>query len=144
MITAKDKFSSFLKSKGLKFTTERRAILEGVFSFHKHFDVDQLYDKLQRQGEHISRASIYRTIPLLIKSGLIAESLRCQGRVSYEHIFGHEHHDHMLCIKCGKVIEFRNKEIEELQEEVCKEYGFMALEHRLGIRGYCKRCRKKR
>ncbi len=144
MITAKDKFSSFLKSKGLKFTPERRAILEGVFSFHKHFDVDQLYDKLQGQGEHISRASIYRTIPLLIKSGLIAESLRCQGRVSYERIFGHEHHDHMLCIKCGKVAEFRNEKIEELQREVCKEYGFMALEHRLGIRGYCKRCRKKK
>jgi len=50
----------------------------------------------------------------------------------------------MLCIKCGKVTEFRNEKIEELQEKVCKEYGFMALEHRLGIRGYCKRCRKKR
>ena len=144
MITAKDKFCSFLKSKGLKFTPERRVILEGVFSFHKHFDVDQLYDKLRGQGEHVSRASIYRTLPLLIKSGLIAESLRCQESVSYEHIFGHEHHDHMLCIKCGKVTEFRNEKIEELQEEVCKEYGFMALEHRLGIRGYCKRCRKKR
>jgi len=67
MITAKDNFFSFLKSKGLKFTPERRAILEGVFSFHRHFDVDQLYDRLRRQGEHISRASIYRTIPLLLK-----------------------------------------------------------------------------
>ncbi|GAG53227.1 unnamed protein product, partial [marine sediment metagenome] len=100
------KFDEHLAQKGLKFTPARRTILKGAFSSHKHFDTDTLYEKLRAKGENISRATIYRTLPLLAESGLVKETLRCQGKVSYEHIFGHEHHDHMVCIKCGKVIEF--------------------------------------
>jgi Fur family ferric uptake transcriptional regulator len=137
-------FRYYLKSKGLKFTPERRIILKEVFSFHHHFDVDQLYDKLRKHSENISRATIYRTLPLLVESELIRETLRCQGKVSYEHVFGHKHHDHMVCIGCGKVIEFRDERIEKLQDALCKKYSFQPKEHRLGIRGYCKKCRDKR
>jgi len=136
-----DVFRTYLRKNGLKFTPERKAILEGVFSFHKHFDVDELYEKLHYRHKRISRASIYRTLPLLIKSNLIGEALRCRGRVSYEQVFGHRHHDHLICIKCGKVIEFINDKIEKLQNDICGEYGFLPVEHRLGIRGYCKECR---
>ena len=137
-----DKFKNYLKENGLKFTPKRRAVLEGVFSLHKHFDVDELYEKLHYHHKRISRASIYRTLPLLVESDLIKDTLRCQGRSSYEHIFGHKHHDHMVCSKCGKVIEFTNDKIEKLQEDVCKKYNFQPVEHRLGIRGYCKDCRR--
>jgi Fur family ferric uptake transcriptional regulator len=140
LITEKERFSEFLKERGLKFTLERKAILAAIFSFHKHFDIEELYEKLRKQGEHLSRATIYRTLPLLIESDLINETLRCQGRISYEHTFGHKHHDHMVCIKCGRIIEFRSEEIEKLQEGMCKKYGFKPLEHRLGIKGYCKSC----
>ncbi len=143
MISQEEKFCNFLKLKGLKFTPERKTILKEIFSFHSHFDVDKLYDKLREQKEHISRATIYRTLPLLVGSNLISEALRCEGKISYEHIYGHEHHDHMICIKCGKIIEFRNENIEKLQNEICKKYGFKAVEYRLGIRGYCNKCSKR-
>ena len=94
MTTTKEIFREYLKRKGLKSTPERNAVLETILSFHNHFNVDELYDLLRKQNKSISHASIYRTLPLLIESGLVSESLRCQGRVSYEHIFGHDHHDH--------------------------------------------------
>lgn len=134
------KFRDYLESKGLKSTPERIAILEAVFSLHEHFDVDQLYERLRRRGVHLSRATIYRALPLLVESDLVRETFRCQDRASYEYIFGHEHHDHMLCIKCGKIIEFKEERIEQLQDEVCERYGFKPVEHRLGIKGYCKEC----
>ena len=140
MVSPESKFRDYLKERELKFTPERKIILKAVFSLHKHFDTEQLYEKLPRAKKSISRATIYRTLPLLVESDLIRETLRCQGRVSYEHIFGHPHHDHMICIKCGKVIEFREEKIEKLKEEICKRYGFEPVEYRLGIRGYCKKC----
>jgi Fur family ferric uptake transcriptional regulator len=143
MITEEDKFRDYLKKKGLKFTPERELILKEVFSLHKHFDVEALFGILRKKDRTISRATIYRTLPLLIESGLIREALRCRDRVYYELIFGHPHHDHLLCIGCGKVIEFRNERLEKLQKEVCKKYGFKPIEHRLGIKGYCKKCQKK-
>ena len=136
-------FKGFLKEKGLKFTPEREIVLKEVFSFHRHFDAEKLYQKLYGKKERISRASVYRTLPLLVKAGLIAETLRCQGKTSYEHIYGHGHHDHMLCIGCGKVIEFRSDKLEKLQNDICRAHGFRPVEHRLGIKGYCRDCQRK-
>ena len=138
-----DKFKEYLKTRGLTFTTERRQILDAVFSIAGHFDVDQLYDELKKRGTRISRATIYRCIPLLIESGMIKEALRCQKNVRYEHVFGHEHHDHMVCLDCGRVIEFKDDRIEKLQDDVCRKYSFKSVDHRLGIRGYCKKCQSK-
>ncbi|MBA7671602.1 Ferric uptake regulation protein [subsurface metagenome] len=143
MITEEDRFRNYLNKKGLKFTPERELILKEVFSLHKHFDVEELFLRLRKRDRTISRATIYRTLPLLIEGGLIREALRCRDRVYYEHIFGHPHHDHLLCIKCGRAIEFRDERIEKLQNEVCKKYGFEPIEHRLGIKGYCRKCQKK-
>ena len=140
MFTKEEKFNRYLKSKRLKFTPERKIILQEVFSFHKHFNADQLFEKLHQKNRQISRATVYRTLPLLVESGLIVETLRCQGKVSYEQIFKHKHHGHLVCIKCGRVIEFRQEEIEKLQNAVCEKYNFKAVEHKLGIRGYCRRC----
>lgn len=133
-------FRAHLKKRGLKFTPERKMVLVGVFSLHKHFDVDQLYESLRNNGEYLSRATIYRTLPLLVESGLIKEAMRCQGRTTYEHVLGHNHHDHLVCISCGKIIEFEEEKIEKLQDAICKRYGFKPVEHRLGISGYCKKC----
>ena len=80
---------------------------------------------------------------MLLQSGIIGEALRCQDKKSYEIIFNKKHHDHMLCINCGKTIEFYSEEIERLQNEICKKYAFTPLEHKLGIKGYCKECYKK-
>jgi len=143
MSTEEKTFREFLRSKHLRFTPERNAILKTVSSLRRHFGIDDIYDKLRERGNNISRSSIYRTLPLLEQCGLITQTFRCLDRVTYEHSFGHIHHDHMLCIKCGKVIEFRNEKIEKLQEQVCEQFGFKAIEHRLGIKGYCKNCRRR-
>ena len=143
MTIQQEKFKGYLKEKRLKFTPGRKVILEGIFSFHRHFDVEELYEKLRKNGEKLSRATIYRAMPLFIESGFVKEILHCRGKASYEHIFGHKHHDHLLCVKCGRVIEFKEDKIEKLQNEVCKKYDFKPIEHRLGIRGYCRMCRAK-
>ena len=140
MKTEKNIFSNYLNRNGLKFTPERKLILEEVFTRHEHFDVEALFQRLYKKNKRISRATIYRALPLLIDSGLISEAMRCKDRIYYEHIYGHKHHDHMLCIKCGKLIEFRNDRIEKFKEEVCEKYGFKPLESRFGIKGYCKDC----
>ena len=130
----------YLKSHGWKLTAERRHVLEAVFSFHRHFDLDDIYDEARKRGARVSRATIYRTLPLLMESGLIREVFRCMDRPRYEHVYGHDHHDHMVCLGCGKIIEFKDERIEELQKEVCDKFGFESVEHRLGIRGYCTEC----
>jgi Fur family transcriptional regulator, ferric uptake regulator len=139
----KQKFIDFLKKKGLKFTPEREDILDAVFSIHAHFDVEELFQLLRKQGKDISRATIYRAIPLLIESNMIQEILHCMKNTKYEHVFGRRHHDHLICINCGKVIEFHNERIERMQQQVCQKYGFSQVEHHLGIKGYCKECQSK-
>jgi Fur family ferric uptake transcriptional regulator len=134
-------FKGYLERRHLKFTPERKSILEAIFSLHGHFDVELLYRHLEGRGGGISRATLYRTLPLLIDSGLVKEVLRSQNKSHYEHIFGHPHHDHLLCIKCGKIVEFKDDEIERIQDEICERFEFKPLEHRLGIMGYCKECR---
>ena len=143
MINQVDIFREHLKAKGLKFTPERRLILECISSFSGHFDVEKLYDKLHHRAGEISLATIYRTLPHLINSGLIREAMRCQNRPQYEKVIGFPHHDHLVCIKCGKVFEFKDEQIERLQNRVCKKFDFKPTEHRLGIRGYCRNCQSK-
>ena len=109
-----------------------------------HFDADELHDLLKSKGETLSAATIYRTLPLFVQSGIIKETLRARGRARYEHVWGHEHHDHLECVSCGRIIEFKDDELERLQDKVCRTHGFRAVEHRLGIRGYCAACRAKR
>lgn len=140
MKSEQETFAGFLKSRGLKLTPERRHVLEAVFSFHRHFDLDDIYDRARKRGARVSRATIYRTLPLLMESGLIREVFRCMDRPRYEHVYGHDHHDHMVCLGCGKIIEFKDDRIEDLQKEVCDRFGFESVEHRLGIRGYCREC----
>ena len=133
-------FKEHLRKSGLKFTPERRAVLEEVFSIHEHFDVERLFAGFRRKKKNISRATIYRTLPLLMESGLVKGAVLSGDRVLYEHVFGHNHHDHLICLKCGKAIEFVNESIENLQKKVCKKYGFKPVEHKLEIQGYCKKC----
>ena len=115
----------------------------GIVEAEGHFDADELLDSLKRKGERLSAATIYRTLPLFVRSGIIRETLRSRGRARYEHMWGHEHHDHLECVMCGTIIEFRDDELETLQNKVCGKHDFQPLEHRLGIRGVCASCRKK-
>ncbi|MBN1797165.1 MAG: transcriptional repressor [Spirochaetales bacterium] len=136
-------FKNYLVSHGLKYTPERKIVFDAIISFSGHFDADTLYESIRRNKGKLSRATVYRALPHFIATGIVKESLRFEGRTHYEKSLGTEHHDHLVCLGCGKIIEFKDEKIEELQNKVCKKYSFKALDHKLGIRGYCKTCQKK-
>jgi Fur family ferric uptake transcriptional regulator len=135
-------FSSYLRREGLRFTRQRRCILEKVLRRGGHFDAEELHRELAAAGHDVSLATVYRTLSLLQEAGVLKEVLQSRDRAHYEVIYGHAHHDHMICVECGKVIEFCDERIEDLQRRICREYGFQTLDHRMGIRGVCSKCRE--
>ena len=136
-------FSAYLEQNQLKYTPERQRVLREVFSLHNHFEADELYFKLRKKGSNrISRATIYRTLPLLEESGLIRRVVFIDKHTHYEHVYGHMHHEHLICLTCGNVIEFYKKSLEDTLEEVVRENEFHSLAHKLEITGYCKDCSK--
>lgn len=141
MVSAEEaRFGEYLASKNLKFTQERRRILREVFRIHRHFEAEDIVMGLNSQGIRVSRASVYRTLPVLVDSGLLREVHSSEKHSHYEHVFGHEHHDHLICTRCGAEIEFSDQMIEEMQERVCREHGFVPSSHKLEITGTCRRC----
>ncbi|MCD4754632.1 MAG: transcriptional repressor, partial [Deltaproteobacteria bacterium] len=94
-------FREYLKKHRLRYTQEREQIIKEIFATHDHFDVDALYLTIRRKGINISKASIYRLLPLLIEADLVQDVFFEDGHMHYEHIYGHEHHCHLRCIECG-------------------------------------------
>jgi len=137
-------FLKFLKTKGQRLTRERSVILQKTLSCNGHFDPESLYIQIKKTGLKASRASVYRTLNLLYECGLIEKVRKTEHGTVYENISGQRHHDHMLCITCGCVIEFYSQGLERLQTNLCKRQGFEGVNHTLEIRGYCKKCRKKK
>jgi Fur family transcriptional regulator, ferric uptake regulator len=135
-------FQNFLGEKGLKLTKERIAVLREVFSSHNHFEPENLYLRIKDSGSKASRASVYRTLNLLVESGLVEKVTRTEKSNVYEHTFGHTHHDHMICDGCGSIIEFYSEKLENLQKEICLGNGFDGRSHTLEIHGYCAECKK--
>lgn len=132
--------AEYLRDKGLKFTPERRLILEEVRRMRNHFEAEDIVSRIRERGRRVSRASVYRTLPLLVDSGLLREVHSMEKHSHFEHIFGHEHHDHLICKVCGKTVEFLDPQIEELQDRVCAEHGFQLDFHKLEITGICGKC----
>jgi Fur family ferric uptake transcriptional regulator len=133
-----ERFREFVKGRGLRYTAGREAILRGALGLWGHFDPEGLLAAARRHSGGVSTASVYRTIPLLLECGII-QPVETSGRHSrYELARGH--HDHMLCVGCGRVIEFFSPELESLQDELCAERSFRGTAHTLEIKGYCKRC----
>jgi len=135
-------FEKYLVSKGLKLTKPRKIILNTVFATHEHFNIDELYDQIRKKHKDVSRATIYRTIPLLVKSGLIKQSIRCLAKDHYEHTYGHNRHLHLICEKCGKIIEVESKEAESILNKLAKIHSFDIKEYNVGAKGLCRECRK--
>lgn len=137
-----ERFQALLEQKGLKFTHERQSIFHEVCHVKEHFDADSLYERFKNKGLRIARDTVYRTIPLLLESGVIQKSVGEGKREFFERVSGKGHHDHMVCVRCGKVIEFTCEEIETLQEKVCQDYGFQLIFHDHRLFGACKDCQK--
>jgi Fur family ferric uptake transcriptional regulator len=134
-------FRNFLRKKGLKLTKERTAVLSEVYSFHGHFEPEYLYSRIKDSGSKASRASVYRTLSLLVECGLVKRVTRTEKGNVYEHTYGHAHHDHMICDICGEIIEFYSESLENIQDEICEKNSFVGSSHALEIRGRCEKCR---
>lgn len=138
--TALKRFEMHLKRQGLRVTQQRREILLLAWSTHEHFTAEELYTWAVAKDASISRATVYRTLSLLVDGGFLAPLDGGRGQMLYEHIMGHHHHDHMICLECNRIIEFRCDEIEELQEREALKRNFRIVSHSLTMEGYCSNC----
>ena len=143
--TIRERFKAYLRSQSLKLTPQRERVFERAFQTHEHFNAETLYTWLrEEEGPRVSRATVYRTIQLLQDGGFIESLDTGRGEVVYEHVLGHRHHDHIVCLDCGRIEEFQDERIEELQIEACKRKGFQLVSHSLRLMGYCRVCSRKR
>ncbi len=142
METEYAQFTEFLAENGLKLTSQRRAVLDAVFETHRHFDADEMVDIIKQRDKKISRATVYRTLDLLVKGGFVRAMELGESKKVYEHIIGHKHHDHLICTACGRAIEFDEDLIESLQQQVCDRLNFKPQRHSLRIFGVCDRCQQ--
>ena len=137
----RDIFRKYLERRGLKLTAERQALFDELFARHEHFEADELLVRLRAKHKKISRATIYRTLDLLVDSGIVGRVRIGETGYRYERLRAGEHHDHLICNECGRVIEFFEPRIESLQDVVCERYGFLPLSHSHQMRGICRQCR---
>src|SRR5438552_7094960 len=138
-----NRFQAFLQTQGLKLTSERTALVREIFSTHYHFEADELLFKMKEKSVKISRATIYRTLELLVKSGMVRRVHLGEDHYHYEHVSGNSHHDHLVCTTCGAVIEFHDPLLEARQREICARKKFTPTFHNLQILGVCDACTRK-
>ena len=138
-----NRFQNFLGTQGLRLTRERVALVREIFSTHYHFEADELLLKMKQKSVKISRATIYRTLELLVKSGMVRRVHLGEDHYHYEHVTGNSHHDHLICTTCGSVIEFHDAGLEARTLEICDKKKFTHTFHNLQILGICDSCRRK-
>jgi Fur family transcriptional regulator, ferric uptake regulator len=137
-----ESYNAYLSKKGLKSTKQRDTIVREFFKKHQHLTVEELWGRVRQQDPGIGYATVYRTLKLLTESGLALKREFGGGQARFEHITDH-HHDHLICMDCGDIIEFENDEIEHLQEKVCRKHGFRLVHHKMELYGYCAKCHRK-
>jgi Fur family ferric uptake transcriptional regulator len=130
-------FETFLRKRGLKMTDQRRTMVRSALSHTGHFTADDVHEKLRYEGERVSLATVYRALGLLEESGILEGHDFDDGQRRYERALTREHHDHLICLDCRAVVEFQNRAIEDLQEQVLKEHGFRMVHHALTIFASC-------
>ncbi len=130
-----------LHKEGLRYTKQRQEIWNELRSSDKHRDAEEILFTLRKRGLKISRATVYRTIDVLVKNNLIDKLDIGDGRARFEYNDKYLHHDHLICTSCDKIIEFNNNEIEELQNKIAKQHNFKLLYHSHQLFGICKDCK---
>ena len=147
---AKQRFLEFLDRKNLRVTAQRKVIIDTAFSTDQHFPADQLLAWSRQRDKSVSRATVYRTLPLLTESGLVREMDFGKDYKFYDPNYAeHPHHNHIICQDCEKIVEFESEKIEKLENEISHRLGFSVKAHRLQITASCEEfkrlgaCRKK-
>lgn len=136
-------FEDYLESKDLKHSRQREDILDLFLNTDRHLTAEGLYGLIKKKNPAIGFATVYRTLKLLCACGLSRELRFEDGTTKYEHLYGHQHHDHLTCLRCGKIVEVVDPEIERLQERLFKRHRFYQQRHRLNLYGVCWNCKRK-
>lgn len=141
-VKTKNKFKDFLVDQGLKSTQQRELILEEFLRAGAHLSTEDLYLRLRRKNPRIGYATVHRTLKLFAECGIAEQRHFGDGQARYEATDQDQHHDHLICTSCSKIVEFEDPRIEQLQDEVAGEHGFSIERHRLELYGTCADCRR--
>ncbi len=140
---AKQRFIDFLSGKKLRLTSQRRAIIDSAFSTREHFTAEQLLDWSRHRDKSVSRATVYRTLPLLTESGLVREMDFGKNYKFYDPNYAsHPEHNHIICQDCEKIVEFESEKLARIEREISQRLGFSPRSHRLQISARCEELRK--
>ncbi len=141
--TARDSFRKYLKTGNYRITPERFQVLEAIMNHEGHFDADGLFLGMKSKGAKVSRATVYNTLELLQDCGLVSKYRFGENHSRYEKALGRPHHDHLICLECGDIIEFVSEKLSKIQVDVCRENSFKSQTSTLQIFGTCKKCQEK-
>ena len=132
--------AQYLEKNNLKHTKQRDVVLSVFLDSKGHFTSEDLYHRVKEQFPSVGYTTVYRTLKLLCEAGLASERTFDDGVTRYETC--HEHHDHLVCTRCGRIVEFDCQLIESTQLEIAEKYGFQLLRHRHELYGLCSDCRE--
>ncbi|MFN9276259.1 MAG: Fur family transcriptional regulator [Planctomycetota bacterium] len=127
-----------LQQRGLRWTGQRSRIVRTALATHEHYTAEELLLLCRREDPRLSRATVYRTLAVLEEAGFVEGLDAGDGKRRFEHVLGHEHHDHMVCLQCGAIVEFRDDELERRQEAAARRHGFRIERHSLRLYGRCR------
>jgi Fur family ferric uptake transcriptional regulator len=130
--------------KGLRSTDQRRVIVEAFFRSPNHVSIEELLAQVRREDPKVGYATVYRTLKLLAECGVANERKFSDGLTRYEIADEASHHDHLICLECGTIVEFEEPRIEDLQEEVARRHGFELRSHKHEMYGVCPKCQRKK
>ena len=130
----------YLAARRLRRSARRRLVVDAFLDTERHLTADELYRLVRAKHPAVGYATVYRTLKLLCECGLCRAVSFEDGVTRYEHQFNHDHHDHLVCTRCGRVVEVVDPAIERLQERLARRHGFRPERHRMEMYGLCRRC----
>ncbi len=136
-------FIEYLDKNGLRMTGQRRLILNSFLKKEGHFTSEELCGIVRKKDSSIGQATVYRNLKHLTSAGLARQCDFGDGPVYYEHKYGHDHHDHIICTRCGRRTEVYSEKIERLQRKISEESGYTLTGHKMYLYGICEKCGKK-
>jgi Fur family ferric uptake transcriptional regulator len=138
-----DRFRRYLRDHRQPVTRQRDLIAQAVFLSDEHLSVEEIQRLLKEQGEAVGTATVYRTLEVLVESGLVRAHDFGEGFKRYEAMPAQAHHEHLICERCGRVVEFQNERLERMLPIIADEHGFQHQRHRVEIYGVCAECRRR-